>query len=68
MRNHGPTEKETNHLNNALGIGFVLQIFGLRERMMYHRITKESKGGLDCQRLVRETFSDKIFDDDNLKT
>ena len=57
MRNHGPTEEE----GNLLGIGFVVQIYGLRERMLLLRITKGS-GCIDCQRLVRETFPDKIFD------
>jgi hypothetical protein len=58
MRNHGPTEEE----GILLGIGFVVQIYGLRERMLLLRITKGSGACLDCQRIVRETFPDKIFD------
>lgn len=57
MRSNGPTEEEA----NVLGIGFVVQIYGLRERMLTVRLTK-GPGVFDCQRVVRETFPDKIFD------
>lgn len=58
MRSCGPTEEE----GNLLGMGFVVQIYGLRERMLSIRIIKGSGASFDCQRVVRETFPDKIFD------
>ena len=58
MRSHGPTEEE----GNLLGIGFVVQVYGLRERMLSLRLTKGSSAYFDFQRVVRETFPDKIFD------
>ena len=57
MRSNGPTEEE----GKLLGIGFVVQIYGLRERMLSLRI-KGAGAYFDCQRAVRETFPDKIFD------
>ena len=62
-RNGGPTEEES----NLLGIAFVVQIYGLRERMSSLRITKGSGNyQAECQRvvpqLVRETFPDRISD------
>ena len=57
MRKHGPTEDE----GILLGIGFVVQIYGLRERMLSHRFTRGG-GFFDCDHVVRETFPDKIFD------
>lgn len=60
MRSYGPTEEE----GNVLGIGFVVTIYGLRERMLTHRYTKgQGVGAIECQRVVRETFPDKIFDE-----
>jgi len=61
MRSHGPTEEE----GNLLGMGFVVQIYGLRERWL-SRIKGTMPGIMDTQRvllqIVRETFPDKIFD------
>lgn len=57
MRNQGPTEEE----GHRLGIGFIVKIYGLRERMLQVLLTK-GPGAFDCQRVVRETFPDKIFD------
>jgi hypothetical protein len=54
-RNHGPTEEE----GGLLGIGFIVQIYKLRERMLSLR---GSELRYDYQRVVRETFPDKIFD------
>jgi hypothetical protein len=56
-RNRGPTEEEC----NLLGIGFVIQIYGLRERMRSLRIIKGNSEGIVAQ-LLRETFPDKVFD------
>ena len=53
-RSNGPTEEES----KMLGIGFVVQIYGLRERMLSLRFS----GVSDCQRAVREAFPDQIFD------
>jgi hypothetical protein len=60
MRSIGPTEEE----GKLLGIGFVVQIYGLRERMLALRFTRGSGNycEYECQRIVRETFPDKIFD------
>ena len=55
MRNQGPTEEE----GHLLGIGFIVKIYGLRERMLSARL---GPGIFDCQRVVRETFPDKISD------
>ena len=57
MRNQGPTEEE----GHLLGIGFIVKIYGLRERMLSILLTK-GPGAFDCQRVVRETFPDKIFE------
>jgi hypothetical protein len=56
-RNQGPTEEE----GILLGIGFIVKIYGLRERMLTLLLTK-GPGTFDCQRAVRESFPDKIFD------
>jgi hypothetical protein len=56
MRNNGPTEEE----GNLLGVSVIVRIYGLRERALLLRLTKGS--GIDSQRVVRETFPDKIFD------
>lgn len=64
-RSSGPTEKES----NLLGIGFVVQIYGLRERWMSTRIPSNLLKGTGayqshCEhavmQLVRETFPDII--------
>ena len=65
MRSCGPTEKEC----NLLGIGFVVQIYGLRERMM-SVVIPHMKGSRAYQperqrivaQLVREAFPDMMFD------
>ena len=59
-RKNGPTEEEC----KLLGIGFVLQIYGIRERMMVVRMTKGPGAHYDtsCERAVRETFPDKLSD------
>ena len=57
MRNHGPTEEE----GHLLGMGYIVKIYGLRERKMSLHFTK-GPGSFDSQRIVRETFPDKIFD------
>ena len=56
-RKHGPTEEEC----NLLGIGFAVQIYGIRERMWLLRM-HGSYSDSCCQRAVRETFPDKLFD------
>ena len=56
-RNQGPTEEEGHHL----GISFIVKIYGLRERMLTLLLTK-GPGAFDSQRVVRETFPDRIFD------
>ena len=76
-RSCGPTEQEC----SLLGIGFIVQIYGLRERMLSVRIPNMLKGSGAYQshyehivaKLVQETFPDRIFDkkiqvvDKNLK-
>lgn len=67
VRKTGPTEKEC----DLLGINTAVQIYGLRERWLSeaHRISRIGKGpGMsECQdfvtKIVRETFSDRIFDE-----
>ena len=62
MRNHGPTKEEC----NLLGIGFAVQIYGLREHrdISSFRMHQKSLKNADCLRivgkLVRETFPDRI--------
>ena len=65
MRSCGPTEKES----NILGIGFVVQIYGLRERLLSIRMPPNLLKGSGayqshCQnivaQLVRETFPDNL--------
>jgi len=66
MRSCGPTEKEC----NLLGIGFIVQIYGLRERMLSVRFPNLLKGSgayqSHCEhivaQLVQEAFPDRIFD------
>jgi hypothetical protein len=58
MRSNGPTEEE----GNLLGIGFVVKIYGLRERMLSLRMANAPGTSFDFQRVVRETFPGKIFD------
>jgi hypothetical protein len=59
MAKPGPTEEDC----NRLGIGFVVEIYGLREHMFEspHRMTLK---GADCQqyvqKLVQNTFPDRI--------
>jgi hypothetical protein len=58
-RNIGPTVEEC----KLLGIGFVVQIYGLRERVLTFRLPKGSKAYFDMvPQLVKDTFGDKIFD------
>ena len=57
IRGSGPTEEEC----NRLGIAFVVQIYGLRERILSLRIPKADSQRVVSQ-LVRETFPDRIFD------
>ena len=74
MRDCGPTEKEC----NSLGIAFVVQIYGLRERFLSVRIPNLLKGSgayqSHCENIVaqfvREAFPERISDkisDKNLK-
>ena len=58
-RKHGPTEEEC----NLLGISFVVQIYGLRERKLSRRTMSHSECLPFMTNLVRETFSDRIVDD-----
>ena len=51
LRTHGPTEEE----GHLLGMGFIVQIYGLRERMLTLRITKGSGAYYDCQRVLNIT-------------
>ena len=55
-RRHGPTEEE----GNLLGISIVVRIYGIRERTSSLRLSGFPTS--ECQRIVRETFPDKIFD------
>jgi hypothetical protein len=63
MRSHGPTEEE----GNLLGMGFVVQIYGLRERWLSLSSGIRSTGGPSdesvVQQIVRKTFPDKIEDE-----
>lgn len=54
MRLQGPTEEE----GNRLGVGFIVKIYGLRERMLSY---SGRPAHFDFQRVLRETFSDKTF-------
>ena len=58
QRKHGPTEEEC----NLLGISFVVQLYGIRERKLSLRMSHS-----EClpfmMKLVRETFPDRIADD-----
>lgn len=58
IRSHGLTEEE----GNLLGMGFVVQIYGLRESTLLQRMVKGSTANIECERLVRETFAHMIFD------
>ena len=67
MRSPGPTEEEC----NLLGIAFIVQIYGLRERIFKSFCPSPTTGNLNLKgpegqlfvsRLVRETFPDRIFD------
>ena len=56
-RQGGPTEEEC----NLLGIAFVVQIYGLRERMLSLKGSGSFQS--DCvAQLVRKTFPDNIFE------
>jgi len=68
MRSHGPTEEE----GNLLGMGFVVQIYGLREGWLSRN--KEPVWGVRpadyhqhdervVLQIVRETFPDKVEDE-----
>lgn len=59
MRKPGPTEEEC----NRLGIGFVVEIYGLREKTMSH-LNHVSLKAAECQqyvqKLVQDAFPDRI--------
>ena len=70
LRNFGPTEKECNILASE-GMGFVVQIYGLRERFLTEtaRYAKMKGSGAyqsHCENIVgqyvRDTFPDQMSD------